>query len=174
MKKLFFVLAMSCMASFMGIAQEAKWGVGVNVGYGTDVSKAFLGAKAHYDITEAFTVAASFNHYFKETVDLESYGAVGVEESLKCWDINADFHWNVYRNDLLKFYPLVGLTYLHAKASVDAAGATINNSEGKFGANVGVGAQFDFGSNWGASVEAKYQIIDGAQFVPMASLMYRF
>ena len=50
----------------------------------------------------------------------------------------------------------------------------INNSEGKFGANVGVGAQFDFGSNWGASVEAKYQIIDGAQFVPMASLMYRF
>ena len=38
MKKLFFVLAMSCMASFTGIAQEAKWGVGVNVGYGTDVS----------------------------------------------------------------------------------------------------------------------------------------
>ena len=33
-------------------------GGGINIGYGTDMSKPFLGAKAHYDITDAFTVAA--------------------------------------------------------------------------------------------------------------------
>ena len=49
-------------------------GGGINIGYGTDMSKPFLGAKAHYDITDAFTVAASFNHYFKETVDLGEFG----------------------------------------------------------------------------------------------------
>ena len=54
-------------------------GGGINIGYGTDMSKPFLGAKAHYDITDAFTVAASFNHYFKETVDLGEFGAIGVE-----------------------------------------------------------------------------------------------
>ena len=90
-------------------------GGGINIGYGTDVSKPFLGAKAHYDITDAFTVAASFNHYFKETVDL-----------------------------------------------------------GKFGANLGIGGQLNLGSNWAVGVEAKYQIVDGGQFVPMASAMYRF
>ena len=73
---------MFCMALVSGTAQETKWGVGINIGYGTDVSKPFLGAKAHYDITDAFTVAASFNHYFKETVDLGEFGAAGVEGKL--------------------------------------------------------------------------------------------
>lgn len=138
MKKI-LMAAMFCMALISGSAQETKWGVGINIGYGTDVSKPFLGAKAHYDITDAFTVAASFNHYFKETVDLGEFGATGVEGKLKCWDINADFHWNVFRNEIFKFYPLVGLTYLHLKGSTDVAGASISNSDGKFGANLGIG-----------------------------------
>lgn len=174
MKKLFLMAAMFCMALVSGTAQETKWGVGINIGYGTDVSKPFLGAKAHYDITDAFTVAASFNHYFKETVDLGEIGAAGtgMEGKVKCWDINADFHWNVFRNEIIKFYPLVGLTYLHMKGSVDEV--SFSNSDGKFGANLGIGGQLNLGSNWAVGVEAKYQIIDGEQFVPMASAMYRF
>ena len=112
--------------------------------------------------------------YFKETVDLGEFGAIGVEGKLKCWDINADFHWNVFRNEIFKFYPLVGLTYLHLKGSTDVAGASISNSDGKFGANLGIGGQLNLGSNWAVGVEAKYQIVDGGQFVPMASAMYRF
>ena len=174
MMKKFLMAAMFCMALISGSAQETKWGGGINIGYGTDVSKPFLGAKAHYDITDAFTVAASFNHYFKETVDLGEFGATGVEGKLKCWDINADFHWNVFRNEIFKFYPLVGLTYLHLKGSTEVAGASISNSDGKFGANLGIGGQLNLGSNWAVGVEAKYQIVDGGQFVPMASAMYRF
>ena len=34
--------------------------------------------------------------------------------------------------------------------------------------------QLNLGSNWAVGVEAKYQIVDGGQFVPMASAMYRF
>lgn len=166
MKKLLLMVVMFCMASAVAFAQDTRWGVGLNIGYGTDVSKPFLGAKAHYNITEAFTVAGSFNHYFKETVDL----GYGEEGSVKCWDINADLHWNVYRNEMLQFYPLVGLTYLHAKASAEDYG----DSEGKFGVNLGVGALFDLSSNWAIGIEAKYQIIDGGQFVPMATIMYKF
>lgn len=178
MKKMFLMFAMLCMVSVMGVAQDAKWGVGVNVGYGTDISKAFLGARVSYDITDAFTVAGSFNHYFKETVsenaDLGEYGSIGVEESLKYWDINADFHWNVLRNDWLKFYPLAGLTYMHGKFSSEVQGLEISDSEGKFGVNLGVGCQFDIASHWAVGVEGKYQFVDGGQFVPMGSVMYRF
>lgn len=160
MKKYFLVIAMF-IASVATFAQDNKWGVGLNIGYGTDISKPFLGVKGHYDMTEAFTVAASFNHYFKET--MEGW-------DLKYWDINADVHWNVLRREMFKLYPLVGLTYLHMKASDEDD----SESDGKFGANVGVGTQIDLGANWGIGVEAKYQIIDGAQFVPMATVMYRF
>lgn len=67
------------------------------------------------------------------------------------------------------------MTYLNAKSSVEVEEVTISNSEGNFGANnIDVGTQFDFGPNWAASVEAKYQIIEGEQFVPMASVIYRF
>lgn len=169
MKKFFFVIAMCFIASVATFAQDNKWGVGLNIGYGTDIAKPFLGVKGHYDLTEAFTVAASFNHYFKDSME-----EMGVEVDLKCWDINADVHWNVIHGEKFKFYPLVGLTYLHAKASAEESGVTVSASDGKFGANVGVGLQFNLGSNWGIGVEAKYQIIDGAQFVPMATIMYRF
>ena len=177
MKKLFLVITMFCIASVAMFAQDTKWGVGFNVGYGTEVAKPFLGVKGQYNITEAFTVAASFNHYFSETVDLdEELGEYtgGMEGKLKCWELNADFHWNVVRTDLIKFYPLVGLTYLHAKGSVKEDGFSFSNSDGYFGANIGVGAQFDIATNWAIGVEAKYQIMDNSQFVPMATVMYKF
>lgn len=42
----------------------------------------------------------NFNYYFKGTIDLGEFAASGVEGTLKCWDINADFHWNVFRNKI--------------------------------------------------------------------------
>lgn len=168
MKKFFLVIAMF-IASVATFAQDNKWGIGLNIGYGTDISKPFLGVKGHYDMTEAFTVAASLNHYFKDTVE-----EMGIEVDLKCWDINADVHWNVLRREMVKLYPLVGLTYLQAKASVEESGVSISESDGKFGVNIGVGTQINLGANWGIGIEAKYQIIDGGQFVPMATVMYRF
>lgn len=174
MKKFYLVIALFCLASIAAFAQDNKWGVGLNIGYGTDVSTAFLGAKAEYNINEAFTVAASFNHYFKKTIDGEDYNAPGAEADLKCWDLNLDFHWNVYRSDLIKFYPLIGLTYLHAKATNEMSNITVSASDGKFGANIGAGVRFDIAANWAIAAEAKYQIIDGSQFVPMATIMYRF
>lgn len=161
MKKYFLVIAMF-IASVATFAQDNKWGVGLNIGYGTDVSKPFLGVKGHYDMTEAFTVAASFNHYFKDTYE-------GVD--VKFWDINADVHWNVLHGETFKFYPLVGLAYLHGKASDEEN----SNTDGFFGVNIGVGTQINLGANWGIGVEAKYQILkDVSQFVPMATVMYRF
>lgn len=153
MKKFFLATVVCLLAAFNMQAQEGKWGIGLNLGYGTEVSKAFLGGRVLYDINDQFDVVGSFNRYFKE-------------HELKYWDINADFHWNAIRQDQFEFYPLVGLSYLHGKAG--------KWDDGWFGVNLGVGIMFNLNSHWSIGAEAKGQIMSDSQFVPMVSAMYRF
>ena len=168
MKKSLFIIAMSLVAT-IGFTQENKWNAGLVIGYGTDISKASLGGRVVWDIIEPFSVAAGFNRYFKD-----SYDDGFVNTDVKYWDLNLDFHWNVLRGESYNVYPLIGLTYLHGKATAEGGGEKISNSDGKFGVNIGVGGQYNFSENWGAAIEAKYQIRDGGQFVPSLSVMYRF
>ena len=165
MKKLFMAVAMAFI-SVAGFAQSGSWSVGLNFGYGTDISKPFLGGRVMYGINDAFDVAGSFNYYFKDKYDV----GYGEDITLRCWDINADVHWNAFRGDKYKLYPLAGLTYLQAKASYEG----ISSSDGRFGVNLGIGGSYDFTENFAVGVELKAQIIDGTQFVPMASFMYKF
>ena len=168
MKKMFFMLLLMLGIASSAFAQksESQWNAGVTLGYGTDVSKGFVGVRAMYDIKPAFSLAAGFNYYFKRTLDTVPFEVEG-----KYWDVNLDFHWNVFRGDAYKLYPLIGLTYLHAKASV--AGFSV--SDGEAGLNLGLGGQWNFAEQWGVAAEAKYQAYSGGgQFVPSISLMYRF
>ena len=170
MKKL-FLLAVVALISVTTFAQDGKWAAGVNIGYGcaSDISKPSIGVKALYNISDKLAVAPSFNYYFQN-----KYKEEGFELKINCWDVNCDLHWNVVSKENFKFYPLAGLTYLHAKVSGDDD-IVEGGSDGKFGANVGIRGQFNFGSNWAAAIEAKYQIIsDVSQLVPSLSLMYRF
>lgn len=168
MKRMFFMLLLLLETMTSVFAQEnaRQWNAGVTLGYGTDVSKGFVGVRAMYHIKPAFSLAAGFNYYFKRTLDTKPFEVEG-----KYWDINLDFHWNAFRGNAYKLYPLIGLTYLHTKASV--AGFSI--SDGEAGLNLGLGGQWDFAERWGAAAEAKYQAYTGGgQFVPSVSLMYRF
>lgn len=168
MKKSLFTIAMLFMA-IITCAQENKFSAGIVLGYGTDISKASLGGRVVWDITDPFSVAVGFNRYFKD-----SYDNGFTEVDVKYWDLNFDFHWNVLRGESYNVYPLIGLTYLHGKATAEAGGMKESDSDGKFGANLGIGGQYNFSENWGAAIEAKYQIRDGGQFVPALSVMYRF
>ena len=155
MKKLFLTLMVCLLASTAMQAQEGKWGIGLNLGYGTDVlgGQAFLGGRVLYDIDDRFDVVGSFNRYFKD------FG-------IKVWDINADFHWNVYHHEVFEVYPLVGLTYMHSKWEGDKDGA--------FGVNLGAGIMFNINDRWKVGAELKGQIMSDSQFVPLATAMYRF
>ena len=129
MKKLFVTLMMCLLTSTALWAQDSKWGIGLNLGYGTDVfgGQAFLGGRVLYDIDPRFDVVGSFNRYFKE------YGA-------KVWDINADFHWNVYHHRVFEVYPLIGLTYMHTKWG--------SAKDGAFGVNLGGGGMVNITDHW--------------------------
>lgn len=178
MKKLFLVAFMAILSSAT-FAQSGKWAAGLNIGYGSDIEKPSIGIKALYDLSSQLTLAPSFNYYFKQTEKYDE-GSVAAEGTAKFWDINCDLHWNVYSKENFKFYPFVGLTYMHGKAEATASASgydievTAETSEGKVGANVGIGGQLNIASNWAVGLEVKYQIIDGSQVVPALSILYRF
>ena len=153
MKK-FFVTLLVCLMTSAGLwAQEGKWGVGLNLGYGTEVSQAFLGGRVLYDIDDRFDVVGSFNRYFKD-------------HGLKTWDINADFHWNFYHQEYFEVYTISGISLLHTKADHD--------KDSFFGVNLGAGIMFNITENWKIGVEMKGQIMSDSQFVPLVTAMYRF
>lgn len=155
MKKLFVTMLICLTTSAALWAQDSKWGIGLNLGYGTEVSQAFLGGRVLYDIDDRFDVVGSFNRYFKD-------------HGLKTWDINADFHWNVYHQEYFEVYPLVGLTLLHQKLSA------FDYKDSFFGVNLGAGIMFNITDTWKIGVEMKGQIMSDSQFVPLVTAMYRF
>lgn len=168
-KLLLSIVAVFFVTVFTAFSQEQRWAIGLNLGYGTDIEKPFIGVRGQYGINEAFDIAANFNYYFKE-----SYEEYGSSMDLKYWDLNADLHWNVLRGENFRLYPFAGLTYMRAVASTESEGVTVSASDGEFGMNLGVGGAYDISSNFAIGVELKYQIIDSGQFVPLATVMYRF
>ncbi len=151
MKKILISVVVSFI-SILGFSQTNQWSLGLDLGYGTKIENAFLGAKLQYGINDDFDVAGSFNHYFKKY-------------DVKYWEINADVHWNFLKSEPYKVYPLVGLTYLHSKLE--------SIKDGNWGANIGVGAQYDFCDRFAMNLELKAQIMSETQFVPMLSFMYK-
>ena len=174
MKKLILMAIMLVGIGMTASAQNTNFGIGLNLGYGSEVSKPSIGVKALYDINEQFTVAPSFNYYFQEKFEL-----LGVETKQTCWDLNLDVHWNFHNQEKYRLYPLVGVSYFNVKASAGADFGSLDieysDSEGKVGVNLGFGGQLALTENLAATAEVKYQIIsDFNQFVPSLSLIYKF
>ena len=172
MKKLIILAVMLFSISLTAFAQNV--GLGLNFGYGNEVSKPSIGAKLFYDINESFTVAPSFNYYFADKLKF-----FGVEAKRSCWDMNADVHWNFYNQNNYKLYPFAGLSYFNVQSSVEAGignfDVNTSESEGKFGFNLGFGGQMNLAENLVASAEVKYQIVsDFEQFAFSFSLIYKF
>lgn len=173
MMKRFMIMAVMLIGlGVTAFAQSEKLGIGLNVGYGSEISKPSIGVKALYNITEEFTIAPSFNYYFPEKKRIES-----VETKLKYWDLNCDVHWNLFNKENYLLYPFAGLAYAHVKgeASEDEWGFSYDESGGDFGLNLGFGGQMFLTENLLGTAEVKYQIISGLnQFVPSISLIYKF
>lgn len=173
-------IVMALMLIGFGVSASAQnFGLGVNLGYGSEVKNPSFGIKALYDINESFTIAPSFNYYLPKTMASFSYGGVEAESKLKSWDLNVDVHWICYNAEKYQLYPLAGLSYLNVKADAEASygnfEAEVDESAGEFGVNLGFGGQLYLNDNWLVSAELKYQIIsDLNQFVPSLSLMYKF
>lgn len=163
MKKYFLTLCVA-LVSMCAFAQKGQKAVGLNLSYGTEISNLGIGAKGQYNFTDAIRVEASFDYFLKK-------------DDLSMWDVNVNAHYLFPVKDL-KIYPLVGLTYTNWKDSFDYWDGIkdyYDDSEGKFGVNLGGGVQYDINDNWAVNFEMKYQIIgDFDQAVFGFGVAYKF
>lgn len=111
------------------------------------------------------------------------------------WEINANAHYLFNIGDKFKVYPLVGLTYVHGHfsgfdfdfgdgdlgygAPMRKANGEINADgsydTGKFGVNLGGGAQYDLTDNFMLNFEVKYSLVsDLDQCVISLGAAYKF
>ena len=65
MKKLFVLMSFIALGVGSVFAQKGEKAVGVNLGYGTEISNLGIGAKFQYGITDAIRTEASFNYFLK-------------------------------------------------------------------------------------------------------------
>ncbi len=167
MKKLFLTMCIA-LVSVVAFAQKGEKAVGVNLSYGTEISNLGIGVKGQYGLTDAIRLEAGFDYF------LEKDGA-------KLWDINVNAHYLFPIAEKIKVYPLAGLTYANCSVGevivYDELGreSTTSSSDGKFGVNLGAGAQYDVNEKWAVNFEAKYQLIsDFNQAVFGLGVSYKF
>lgn len=163
MKKLLLTLACA-MTSLFASAQAKTAAVGLNLNYGTEIESLGLGVKGSYCFTDHIRGEASFNYFFPK-------------DHFTMWEINANAHYLFNIGDKFKVYPLVGLTYVHGhwsnKYSVGGGGNF--DDTGKFGVNLGGGAQYDLTDNLMLNFEVKYSLVsDLDQCVISLGAAYKF
>lgn len=161
MKK-FLVLLVALVACFsVSYAQQGQSAVGVYFNYGNETNLG-LGVKYRYSFTDNWRIEPAFNYFFKH-------------DYVSLWDLGANVHYLFHAGDKVNIYPLAGLHYANATAHMKDLGFDENESDGKFGVNLGAGVDFKVAPALTVGVEAKYQIIDEFdQLVVSAGITYCF
>lgn len=144
MKKLFLTMLVVLM-SVSAIAQDKKYGVGINLLYGTEIKNIGFGVKGQYYATEAVRVEANVAYYLKK-------------DDVSMLDANIAGHYLISIAEKMKIYPLAGVGITHWKYGGALKGLVDNTT--KFTINLGGGYQFDVAEDFALNAEIKYQIIE--------------
>jgi outer membrane protein X len=158
--------ALLFFAGIFSSSAQTDTRLGAMLVYGTEIENPGIGVTAEFPIIEDLTIAPGFIYYLPKD---ES----GI--SLNWWEINGNAHYYFSNTESLGFYGLAGLNYSHVKVDYDGSGwggADFGASDGRFGLNLGAGANFNIGSSITPFAEAKYVIIDGGQLVIGAGVKF--
>lgn len=140
--------------------------LGAMLAYGTEIENIGLGVNAEFPVMEKLTISPGFIYYFPKD---ES----GI--NLNWWELNANANYYFADTESIGFYGLAGLNYSHVKVDYDGPsipGMDFEYSDGRFGLNLGAGANFAIGSSLVPFAELKYVIIDGGQLVLAAGVRF--
>lgn len=191
MKKILFVFAALVMLATSASAQFSNGGkksssrsdssngaVGVNVLYGTEVGSVGFGAKFQVNIIQALRAEGEFDYFLKK-------------DYVSAWNASVNFHYLFTVANGLRVYPLAGVTYMRVISDNEGLVKDIlgpyasyysyysgdaSTSDGKFGANLGAGIEYDLSDSWKINYETKYQLLGEGinQVVFSAGVAYKF
>lgn len=99
-----------------------------------------LGIGISADLGKNFEFSPSLNYYFID--------------HCTCFQLEADFHYNIDLGKNFTFYPVVGAGLNYGKAEGCDASTDLL-------INLGAGIKYDFSSNVAGFIEGKYQWVDG-------------
>ena len=164
MKKLFLTMLIA-LVSMGAMAQDKKFGAGLNLLYGTKINNIGFGVKGQYYATEVIRVEANADYFMKN----DKFKKDDEEVGMKMWDVNVVGHYLIdVSQQKAWLYPLVGVGLTNWVQNAIKANT-------KFTINVGAGFQFDVAEDFAINVEAKYQIIkDYGQGVFGVGAVYKF
>lgn len=151
------VLGIFIMALSLGYSVNAQENtrIGALLAYGTEIESIGIGVNAEFPVLENLTISPSVIYYLPK------------EESgfkMNWIEVNANANYYFVTQDNLGVYAIGGLNYSHVKLEYDTSFAFADVSDGRFGLNLGAGANFELGGIT-PFAELKYVIIDGGQLV---------
>ena len=165
----FFAFALF-IASFTTAAQSTggkDFKIGAMLAYGTEIENIGIGANAEFQVMNQLTISPGFIYYLPK-----SYGPI----KTNWFEVNANANYYFVSDEKFDFYGLAGLNYSSISVKYDGAFAGLvgNNSasDGRFGLNLGGGANMNLGSSITPFAEIKYVVIDGGQLVLAAGIRF--
>ncbi len=150
MKKYIFMAIVAIAAVFNAHAEQGDVSAAAQFVYASKHSMAGLGAQLQYEPISNWRIAPEFIYFF------ENDGWSGI-------NANVNIHYVIPTSSSFAIYPLVGFNYGNY------------DSENFFGANVGLGAQYQIKERLHFFTEERIQIIkDFNQSVTFLGLKYTF
>ncbi|PVW17409.1 outer membrane protein [Marixanthomonas spongiae] len=141
--------------------------IGAELAYGTEIENLGIGANAEFGVLDNLSISPSFIYYFPK-----EEGPIKVN----WWEINGNVNYYFIQDEGFHLYGLGGLNYTNVSIDADIDygdfGYSVDSSDGRFGLNLGAGANMDLGSNIMPFAELKYVIIDGGQLVLAAGVKF--
>jgi len=141
------------------------------VGAGSEGAGTILGGGIQYGLGPRLLFAGEFA-YFTGGEDFSGFG-VNVDSSLIGVNANAHYLFPM-TNEKFTPYVLGGLGFLRASASASGFGVNSSASDSSIGLNIGGGARWAVGENWGVRPELKFWIGDGDNTQFTVGIYYGF
>jgi Outer membrane protein beta-barrel domain len=170
-----FLLVGASTATAQQLAPGQAEGVGF-VGGVTDGGGLTFGGGIHYVYDPRWLFVGELG-YLAGGNDFEGVlqgVGVAIESNAISVDLNAHYLFTQSTQEALTPYLLVGLGILRASASTTVFGASTSVSDTEAGLNIGAGARWQGGMNWGVRPELKVFVAQNSSVRFSVGLYYQF
>ncbi len=155
MKKLLLVSIVALLGVFSINAEKGEKAFGAQFSYASKHSMVGLGLNFQYEFINNVRVEPEFIYYFKS-------------DGVNVFNFNLNFNYLIRTSNRFAIYPLAGFSYARITPEF---GDGVN----RFGANVGVGAEYTINNHFSFYVEERFQILkDMNQSVTCLGCKYKF
>ena len=155
MKK-FLLLSLVALAGVFSMnAAQGEKAFGAQFSYASKHSMVGLGLNFQYEFVDNFRIEPEFIYYFES-------------DHVSAFNVNLNLNYLIRTSNKFAIYPIAGFSYARVTPEI---GDGVN----RFGANVGVGAEYTINNHFGFYVEERFQILkDMNQSVTCLGVKYKF